>query len=139
MLTLNAKMLIRCALTSVAFLWLSWLMSIVWSISHDQGTDKDLDAYSAFASPTSPSASFTSSRSPLTEYLHSRSIRSLVVCGIATDVCVKATVEVALSEGFSATIVQEACKGVDQDNSKAALQEFEKKGVRIARTVQAVS
>lgn len=101
-----------------------------------QGADENVDAYSAFATPTSPSASFDpNAASPLTGYLRSNSIANLVVCGIATDVCVSATVQDALSEGFGVTIVEEACKGVSEENAASALAELQVKGATLVQRV----
>ena len=89
-----------------------------------QGTDIDMDAYSAFATPSSPTAADSSEESPLTTYLLSKKITRLVICGIATDVCVKATALDALQQGFEIILVEDAMKGVKADDSTHALQQI---------------
>lgn len=106
-----------------------------------QGTDISLDAYSAFASPEVPdisssSSSHPSSISPLTQYLRSHSITRLVICGIATDVCVHATVKDALAEGFKVILLEEACKGVSGQDSEKAVQKMRENGVEVVGTTE---
>lgn len=113
-----------------------------------------MDAYSAFATPTSPSppsaqgsaasldtrqasASDSTESSPLTTYLRKHKITHLVICGIATDVCVRATANDAISEGFEVVLVRNACRGVDHDNSERTLLELAKR--RGASVVQDVA
>lgn len=101
---------------------------------HAQGADPLLDAYSAFATPYSPSpssADASSSSSPLTQYLRSNGILRLVLCGIATDVCVKATARDALRAGFEVILVESAVAGVDKVNSQTALEELRSLGATV--------
>ncbi|KAK9899729.1 Isochorismatase hydrolase [Cystobasidium minutum MCA 4210] len=110
-----------------------------------KGTHKDMDAYSAFASPTSPSitqsyrsnpALDTTSASPLASYLKANQIMRLAIVGIATDVCVKATAEDALTCGFEIVLVKQAMKGVNAENSEKALQDLgSRKGVQIVESL----
>lgn len=55
----------------------------------------------------------------------------LVIIGIATDVCVNATVLDALDKGWPVTVVKDACAGVDPANSEAAFATFAKRGVTL--------
>lgn len=93
-----------------------------------------MDAYSAFASPTSALASNMppqadgSSSSPLTQYLCSNGISTLVICGIATDVCVKATVLDAVHEGFEVVVIRDTVRGVKNDDSQQTLKKFANHG-----------
>jgi nicotinamidase-related amidase len=48
----------------------------------------------------------------------------LVICGIATDICVKATAEDALKCGFEIVILKKACKGVDEQAVGRTLKEI---------------
>lgn len=57
--------------------------------------------------------------------------KELVVIGIATDVCVQATVMDALGNGWPVTVVRAACAGVDEANSAAAFESFGTHGVRV--------
>lgn len=114
-------------------------------MTHVKGTDKDMDAYSAFASPTTPSitaalhkdSSSAAANSPLATYLHSENITQLVIVGIATDVCVKATAEDALTCGFDIVLVGKAMKGVSAENSRRTLEELGgQKGVKVVDSVE---
>lgn len=102
-----------------------------------QGTSIDLDAYSAFCTPLTPSP-LPEHASPLTSYLRTHGIATLVVVGIATDVCVKSTARDALSEGFGVVLVEEACKGVKAEDSQKALTELEGMGARVVGTVKEI-
>ena len=95
----------------------------------------DLDAYSAFCTPLTPSPS-PEHASPLTSHLRSHGVTTLVVVGIATDVCVKSTARDALSEGFGVVLVEEACRGVKAEDSERALRELEGKGATVVGTVE---
>lgn len=69
------------------------------------------DGYSAFAveDPTTGATAPTG----LTGYLRERAIRHVVVCGLAADVCVKATALDAQRNGFSTTVRWDATRAVD--------------------------
>lgn len=104
-----------------------------------------MDAYSAFASPTTPSITAThhkdtssaAASSPLATYLHSKNITQLVIVGIATDVCVKATAEDALTCGFNIVLVGNAVKGVNAEKSRRTLEDLsERKEVKVVDSVE---
>jgi nicotinamidase/pyrazinamidase len=69
------------------------------------------DGYSGFTvrDPTSGETAATS----LEAELRSRGVRSVVVVGIATDVCVAATARDALDLGFATTVIADATAPVD--------------------------
>lgn len=78
-----------------------------------KGTSTNLDSYSAFfendhATPTG-----------LEYYLNGFGCKALDFCGLATDVCVKASVMDALRLGFRCSIVTDAMKGVDKPTGSA--------------------
>lgn len=114
-----------------------------------KGTDKHADAYSAFASPSMPSVrhaietgitrASASQSSPLSSYLSSRGVVQLVIVGIATDVCVRATAEDALACGFGVVLIEQAMKGVDLENSEEMLVAFkQRKGAKVFANVKEV-
>lgn len=49
----------------------------------------------------------------LADWLRSRGVTEISVCGLATDYCVKFTVLDALREGFGVTLLAGACRGVN--------------------------
>ncbi|BGP18760.1 hypothetical protein JCM10213v2_006839 [Rhodosporidiobolus nylandii] len=99
-----------------------------------KGTDIDLDAYSAFAVPLS---SANQSESALTRLLLDSHITTLVVVGLATDFCVRATVLAALEAAAAAKVqwrvlvVREGVKGVYPEKEEATLSELREKGAEV--------
>lgn len=53
----------------------------------------------------------------LAGYLRERGVTRLILCGLATDLCVAWTAQDAVSHGFEAVVVEEACRGIDLDGS----------------------
>ena len=81
----------------------------VASVGHvvRKGTDPGIDSYSAF---------FDNGHrkdTGLAAYLEERAAEELVVLGLATDYCVKATVLDAVALGFGVTVVTDGCRAVD--------------------------
>lgn len=67
----------------------------------------------------------------LEDILRSTSAKELVIVGIATDVCVRATVMDALTNGWPVTVVKDATAGVDEIHSEMAFNEFNATGVTV--------
>ena len=55
-----------------------------------------------------------------------------VVGGLATDYCVRHTVLDALKEGFEVTLLEDAIRGVNQEDSKRAIKEMLEAGATTA-------
>ena len=87
----------------------------------DKGTAPDKEAYSGFEGTR------------LAEELRKRGVEAIVVCGLATDYCVKNTALDGLRHGFRVTVVKDACRGVDMPPGTAddALREMEAAGVKL--------
>ena len=87
----------------------------------DKGTKTEADAYSAFDG------------TPAASVLHDAGIERLVVCGLATDYCVKATVLDALKEGFAVSVVRDGCRAVNvaPDDGEKALAEMVSAGATV--------
>jgi nicotinamidase/pyrazinamidase len=66
-----------------------------------KGSRPDRDAYSGFDG------------TELANILRDKGIKRVVVCGLATDYCVRATAQEALKEGFEVLVVEDAIRGVD--------------------------
>ncbi len=83
-----------------------------------KGTDRDVEAYSAF--------DVTS----VLDILHEAQVERIVMCGLATDYCVKASVLDALKSGFEVVVVQEGCRAVNvnPDDGEKAFAEMEAAG-----------
>lgn len=80
-----------------------------------KGFRAEIDSYSAFfendhETPTG-----------LTGYLRERGVDTLTLAGLATDFCVAFSALDAVKQGFTATVVLEACRGIDLDGSVEAM------------------
>ena len=69
---------------------------------------------------------------PLTDWLRSREVTDVDVCGIATDHCVRATVLDAVREGFAVRLLPGLCAGVAPATSEAAMAEMIDAGAGVA-------
>jgi len=89
-----------------------------------KGTDPDRDAYSAFDG------------TGLAGWLRERGVGSLVVAGLATDYCVRASVLDALREGFRVAVLEDAIGAVDVNpgDGKRALAEMRQAGAAVTRS-----
>ncbi|HYZ98631.1 MAG TPA: isochorismatase family protein [Acidimicrobiales bacterium] len=90
------------------------------------------DGYSGFtmADPVSGETTPTA----LDGMLRERSVQRVVVLGLATDYCVKATALDAMSLGYDATVVADGVRAVDLEpgDGKRALEEMTAAGVALA-------
>ena len=66
----------------------------------------------------------------LDDILNAHDISHLVIFGLATDFCVKATVLDAVANGYDVTVIKSLCKGVAEESTRAAWDEMKQKGVR---------
>jgi nicotinamidase/pyrazinamidase len=100
------------------------------SIPHAQlvirkGYHRDVDSYSAFLEADGKT------QTGLQGYLKGRGIESVYVCGLATDFCVAWTALDARKLGFRASVIEDACRGIDTQGSLAAAwEQMAKAGVR---------
>jgi nicotinamidase/pyrazinamidase len=79
-----------------------------------KGVNRTIDSYSAFyendrKTPTG-----------LVGYLRERSLTRVFIAGLAFDFCVRFSAEDAKREGFAATVIEDACRGIDVEGSVAA-------------------
>ena len=89
-----------------------------------KGMDRRVDSYSGF---------FDNGRrhdTGLADYLRLKGVRELLVCGLATDYCVKWTALDAAELGFDTFVVVDACRGVELNEGDVddALDELEDAG-----------
>lgn len=92
-----------------------------------KGTDPGIDSYSGF---------FDNGRRKATglgDWLKAQRVDDVLVCGLATDYCVKATAIDAAGLGFRTTLVEDACRGVglQAQDITAALTAIGQAGVTI--------
>ena len=57
----------------------------------------------------------------------------MIIYGIATDVCVKATAIDAVDAGYKVTVVEGLSKGVAPDTTAQALDEMKAKGITLVK------
>jgi len=67
----------------------------------------------------------------LDDWLRANDVEDVVVVGIATDFCVRATALDAVNAGYNTTVLRDYVAGVDEDASEAALDELEDAGVEV--------
>lgn len=91
-----------------------------------KGRDPRFDSYSGFQDDGG-------AKTGMTEILKRNHIQDVIVYGIATDYCVKATAVDAADAGFHVTVVEGLCHGVAPDTTAEALKEMEAKGIRIVK------
>jgi nicotinamidase/pyrazinamidase len=89
------------------------------SIIVRKGADPHRDAYSAF------------DQTGLADELRQRGTRRLWVCGLAQDVCVKASVLDALKEGFEVHVLKAGTRPVDPAQGEGALSAMREAGALI--------
>lgn len=89
-----------------------------------KGMNSKFDSYSGFMDDGG-------AKTELDRVLKAAGIKTLIVYGIATDYCVKATVLDGLKDGYNVIVIQDLCRGVADDTSKAALEEMKQKGAKI--------
>jgi len=92
-----------------------------------KGTDSRFDSYSGFADDGGH-------KTELDSLLRKDAINKLVIYGLATDYCVKATVLDALEAGYQVELVLDLCRGVSSDTTESAIREMKGKGATIYRS-----
>jgi nicotinamidase/pyrazinamidase len=70
------------------------------------------------------------------ELLKRHGIRELIIYGIATDYCVKATAIDAAEAGYKVTVIEGLCRGVDPQTTAVALQEMKERGINLEKELR---
>lgn len=84
-----------------------------------------IDSYSAFYENDK------TTRTGLAGYLKELGVKTLFITGLATDFCVKYSAIDAIKEGFEVYVVEDACRGIDLDNSvETSIKEMKLVGVK---------
>jgi nicotinamidase/pyrazinamidase len=79
-----------------------------------KGFRRHVDSYSAFYENDH------STTTGLRGYLNERGLTRVFLAGLALDFCVRYSAEDARREGFTAVLIEDACRGIDVDGSVAA-------------------
>lgn len=95
-----------------------------------KGSDPAIDSYSGFFDNDHRTAT------GLGEFLESHAVDEIVVLGLATDYCVRATVLDAVGLGFGVTLVTDGCRAVDATpgDGDRAIAEMHAAGVRVVES-----
>jgi nicotinamidase/pyrazinamidase len=88
-----------------------------------KGAEPDSDSYSVFLGKDAKGRSFL-------DVLKDMGVSELFVGGLATDFCVRHTVLDALDSGFKVSLLTDAVKGVDRQESEKAIKEMTGSGAR---------
>ena len=91
-----------------------------------KGQDKKYDSYSGFQDDGGK-------KTDMDGILKKNGVKELIIYGIATDYCVKATAIDAANAGYKVTVIEGLCKGVAPDTTAQALQEMKKKGISLQK------
>ena len=67
----------------------------------------------------------------LDDWLRENDVDEVVIVGLATDYCVRATALDAIAAGYDTFVIPELCAGIDRVDSRAALVELEDAGVEL--------
>lgn len=97
-----------------------------------KGADPGVDSYSGFFDND------RSSSTGLSDLLAQSAVDEVVVLGLATDYCVKATVSDAIGLGLGVTVVTDGCRAVNASpgDGEAALAEMRAEGARLLTSEQ---
>ncbi len=97
-----------------------------------KGTRKMSDSYSAFRNNWDPRGE----RPPtgLEGYLRERGVETVVLCGLARDVCVKWTAEDAAEIGFQTLLLWDLTRPVDRDSDEEVRAQLRDVGVEIVNS-----
>ncbi|MCL4148420.1 UNVERIFIED_CONTAM: hypothetical protein GTU68_034306 [Idotea baltica] len=82
-----------------------------------KGFRQPIDSYSAFFENDHTTTT------GLTGYLRERGIKRVFCVGLALDFCVRFSAEDATREGFETVVIEDACRGIDMNDSVAAARE----------------
>ena len=93
-----------------------------------KGQNPNHDSYSGFKDDGGQ-------KTELAQILKKNEIKKVIIYGIATDYCVKATAIDALSAGFKVIVIESLCKGVSSDTTAKALLEMKEKGITILKNL----
>ena len=89
-----------------------------------KGKDKKFDSYSGFQDDGG-------AKTEMNRILEKNGVKELIVYGIATDYCVKATAIDAAAAGYKVTVIEGLSKGVAPETTAKALEEMKEKGIII--------
>ena len=87
-----------------------------------KGMDPNFDSYSGFQDDGGK-------KTDLDRLLKKDGISKLIVYGIATDYCVRATALDGVAAGYKVVLIKNLCRGVASDTTQKAVEEMKAKGI----------
>ena len=87
-----------------------------------KGMDPQYDSYSGFQDDGGK-------KTEMDKLLKKDNIKKIILYGIATDYCVRATSLDAIAAGYQVIVIKNLCRGVAPDTSQKAIEEMKAKGV----------
>jgi len=93
-----------------------------------KGKDSRFDSYSGFQDDGG-------AKTEMDKILKRNMVKKVVVYGIATDYCVKATAIDAARAGYKVIVVEDLCRGVAPDTSQKAMEEMKAEGITAIKTL----
>jgi len=87
-----------------------------------KGMDPQYDSYSGFQDDGGK-------KTEMDKLLKKDNIKKIILYGIATDYCVRATSLDAVAAGYKVIVIKNLCRGVAPDTSQKAIDEMKAKGV----------
>ena len=90
-----------------------------------KGMDQEVDSYSGFYDNGHKKST------GLAGYLREKGATDLYFCGLAADVCVYFSIKDALQEGFSATLIEDATKALDDEKFAEMKKELQELGMKV--------
>lgn len=97
-------------------------------ISLLKGYEPDIDSYSAFWDNQKIRETMLHSK------LRDHHVNQVFIAGIATDVCVYSTALHAVENGYRTYIIEDACRGVDENNINLRLDELLERDCRVTQS-----
>lgn len=93
-----------------------------------KGMDREIDSYSGFYD------NGHEKNTGLAGYLRGREAKEIFFCGLAADVCVNFSINDALDEGFSTTLIEDATRAIDEEEYHKAREQLENKGCKFTKS-----
>ena len=99
-----------------------------------KGMEQDVDSYSGFRNNWNRQGERPGTG--LAGYLRERGMRSVYLCGLARDVCVKWSAEDAAAAGFHTTLLWDLSRPVDPDSDTKVQGDLQQVGVHIMSSTE---
>jgi nicotinamidase/pyrazinamidase len=100
----------------------------IFEATVQKGTDPEYDSYSGFQDNGGK-------KTGMDKILKKANITKVVIYGLATDYCVRATALDAAAAGYKVVLIRNLCRGVAPDTSQRATEEMKARGVVILEDV----